>query len=78
MVVEGKADQTDVEALKTAMMRLDASTRNRGAEGARDAEAIAALQVAFKDMSNSMEGSLRKLQQVSVSERTGRYSLLIC
>lgn len=67
MVVEGKADQTDVEALQTAMQRLDATVaakaRGTSATVARDAEAIAALQVAFKDMSSSMEGSMRKLQQ---------------
>lgn len=67
MVVDGKADQTDVDSLKQAMQRLDASvtSKARGASTvARDAEAIAALQAAFKDMSSSMEGSMRKLQQV--------------
>lgn len=67
MVVEGKADQTDVENLKVAMQRLDTSmnAKARGASAsARDTEAIAALQAAFKDMSSSMEGSMRKLQQV--------------
>lgn len=68
MVVEGKADQTDVEALRVAMQRLDATVaakaRGNSATAARDAEAIAALQAAFKDMSSSMEGSMRKLQQV--------------
>lgn len=68
MVVEGKADQTDVEALQAAMQRLDATVaakaRGSSATAARDAEAIGALQAALKDMSSSMEGSMRKLQQV--------------
>lgn len=68
MVVDGKADQTDVEALKHAMQRLDATVtakaRGSSATAARDAEAMGALQVAFRDMSASMEGSIRKLQQV--------------
>lgn len=66
--MDGKADQTDVEALKAAMHRLDATlaakARGNSATVARDAEAFAALQAAFKDMSTSMEGSMRKLQQV--------------
>lgn len=68
MVVDGKADQTDVEALKAAMDRLDATiaakAKGSSATAARDAEALGALQAAFKDMSTSMEGSMRKLQQV--------------
>lgn len=68
MVVDGKADQTDVEALKAAMQRLDATVaakaRGNSTTAARDAEALGALQSAFKDMSTSMEGSMRKLQQV--------------
>ncbi len=67
-VVDGKADQTDVDALKAAMQRLDATmaakARGSSAAAARDAEAMGALQAAFKDMSTSMEGSMRKLQQV--------------
>ncbi|CAN0136933.1 unnamed protein product [Ectocarpus sp. 4 AP-2014] len=71
MVVEGKADQTDVEALKHAMQRLDATVtakaRGSSATAARDAEAMGALQVAFRDMSASMEGSIRKLQQAQAA-----------
>ncbi|CAM9956458.1 unnamed protein product, partial [Laminaria digitata] len=66
MVVDGKADQTDVEALRLAMQRLDGkvAAKDRGAaSAARDAEAISALEAAFKDMSFSMESSMRKLQQ---------------
>lgn len=68
MVVDGKADQTDVKALKAAMDRLNATiaakAKGSSATAARDAEALGALQAAFKDMSTSMEGSMRKLQQV--------------
>lgn len=67
MVVDGKADQTDVETLRLAMQQLDVkvAAKDRGAaSAARDAEAISALEAAFKDMSSSMESSLRKLQQV--------------
>ncbi|CBJ33072.1 imm downregulated 18 [Ectocarpus siliculosus] len=71
MVVDGKADQTDVEALKHAMQRLDATVtakaRGSSATAARDAEAMGALQVAFRDMSASMEGSIRKLQQAQAA-----------
>lgn len=63
--VDGKADQMDVEALKVAMQRLDAANKARGnAASKRDAEAIAALQAAYKNMSTSMEESMRKLEQV--------------
>ncbi|CAM9317187.1 unnamed protein product [Ectocarpus sp. 6 AP-2014] len=71
MVVDGKADQTDVEALKHAMQRLDATVtakaRGSSATAARDAEAMGALQIAFRDMSASMEGSIRKLQQAQAA-----------
>lgn len=64
-VVDGKADQTDVEALKQAMLRLDVTVaKNRGVQAAREAEAIGALQAAFKEMSSSMQGSMQKLQKV--------------
>ncbi|CAM9561534.1 unnamed protein product [Hapterophycus canaliculatus] len=71
VVVDGKADQTDVETLKAAMQRLDATVaakaRGTSATAARDAEAMGALQAAFKDMSSSMEGSMRKLQQAQAA-----------
>lgn len=76
MVVDGKADQTDVEGLKSAMQRLDATiaakAKGSAATAARDAEALAALQAAFKDMSTSMEGSMRKLQQVCLFQGFSR------
>lgn len=63
--VDCKADQMDVEALKVAMQRLDAANKARGtAASKRDAEAIAALQSAFKNMSTSMAESMRKLEKV--------------
>lgn len=67
MVVNGKVNQTDVEALKQTMLHLDeAVAKDRSGKATRESEAVAALQTAFKDMSASMEESLRKLKQVSV------------
>lgn len=65
MVVEGKADQMEIDTLKQAMLRMDAAvTKNRGVQAARQSEAIGALQVALKEVSSTMDGNIRKLQQV--------------
>lgn len=70
-MVDEKANQTDVEALKQAMLRLDVSVaKNRGVQAAREAEAIGALQASFKDMSSSMQRSIQKLQKVMLCPRS--------
>ena len=65
IAVDDKADQTDVEALKMAMQKLDATNKAQGASAAaREAEALDALQTALNNMSIRMEGSIQKLQKV--------------